>query len=150
MDFRTFSVPRDPDCAVCGEDPTVLEPVDYEQFCSAGSESTAVEVPEIEPQELQKKLDSGEELLLLDVREPFEWDVVHIEGARLVPLGELPQRIGDLEPWRNRAIVVHCHHGGRSRSACHLLLSHGFDQVVNLRNGIDGWSLEVDPSVPRY
>jgi adenylyltransferase/sulfurtransferase len=151
MEFRTFRVPRDPDCAVCGDEPTIREPIDYEQFCAASrSEVGASAVPEVDPQELRKRLDSDEALLLLDVREPFEWELARIEGARLVPLGELPQRIGEFESWRNRPVVVHCHHGGRGRSACELLRSHGFERVANLRTGIDGWSTEVDSSIPRY
>ncbi|MEE8558866.1 MAG: molybdopterin-synthase adenylyltransferase MoeB [Myxococcota bacterium] len=151
MEFRTFVVPKDPDCAVCGEEPTIREPIDYEQFCSASpGQAMDAEPPGIDPEALDRQMRSGSELLLLDVREQVESDVAQIDGARLLPLGELPDRLEELEPWRDRLIVVHCHHGPRSRSACDMLRSHGFAQVLNLRGGIDRWSIDVDPSVPRY
>jgi adenylyltransferase/sulfurtransferase len=151
MEFRTFTVPKDSECVVCGENPSIREPIDYEQFCAAAQgEAADVSVPEIDPQELRQRLASGEELLVLDVREPFEWDVARIEQAQLVPLKELPDRLSELEPWRTRPVVVHCYKQGRSRQACRLLLTNGFEQVLLLRTGIDGWSCDVDPSVPRY
>jgi adenylyltransferase/sulfurtransferase len=151
MQFRTFTVPKDPDCVVCGENPSIREPIDYEQFCaSAQGEAAKIDVPELDPQELRRRLASGEDLLVLDVRERFEWEVARIEGARLIPLRELAQRLAELEPWRTRLVVVHCYKAARSHQACQLLLSNGFEQVAKLRTGIDGWSCDVDPSVPRY
>ncbi|MEE9281123.1 MAG: rhodanese-like domain-containing protein, partial [Myxococcota bacterium] len=85
-----------------------------------------------------------------DVREPFEAELARIEGARLIPLGQLEGAFGELEDWRDRPIVVHCHHGPRSRQACQLLISKGFSHVENLDGGIDAWALDVDPSVGRY
>jgi molybdopterin/thiamine biosynthesis adenylyltransferase/rhodanese-related sulfurtransferase len=149
MEFREFSVPRDPDCAVCGDHPTITEPIDYEGFCSAGA-GPASAVPELGPRDLRARLEAGEPLLLLDVRELWEHEAASIEGARLLPLGELESRLGELEAWRERPIVVHCHHGPRSRAACELLIANGFANVQILREGIDGWSLEVDADVPRY
>jgi adenylyltransferase/sulfurtransferase len=151
MEMREFSVPRDPDCAVCGERPKITEPIDYEAFCSAGSGSAGGRgVQEIDVAELRARLDAGGDLLLIDVREPHEWETARIEGARLIPLGGFEGRIEELAPWRERPIVVHCHHGGRSRRACELLLARGFSRVENLRGGIDAWSQEIDSSVPRY
>ena len=95
-------------------------------------------------------MQSGEELLLIDVREQFEFELARIEGSRLIPLSELPDALSELEDWRNRPIVVHCHHGPRSRAACELLLSGGFSRVDNLEGGIEAWSTDVDPSVSRY
>jgi rhodanese-related sulfurtransferase len=100
--------------------------------------------------DLKRALASGEDLLLLDVREPSEHARARIEGARLLPLGQLEARLNELDAWRGRRVVVHCHHGGRSAHACLLLREHGFQRVENLAGGIDAWSLAVDPSVPRY
>jgi adenylyltransferase/sulfurtransferase len=150
LEFREFRIPRDPECAVCGDSPTITEPIDYQAFCSASGADQAPSVPEIDPPQLKARLDAGEDLLLLDVREPFEAELAAIEGARLIPLGELSDRLADLDAYRDRPIVVHCHHGGRSRTACELLASAGFRAVQNLATGIDGWSLQVDPSVARY
>ena len=151
MEFRTFTVPKDPDCVVCGKNPSIREPIDYEQFCAAAQgEAAKIDVPELDPQELRQRLASGEDLLLLDVRERFEWEVARIEGARLVPLRELSGRLAELESWRKRLVVVHCYKAARSHQACQFLLSKGFEQVTKLRTGIDGWSLDVDASVPRY
>jgi rhodanese-related sulfurtransferase len=100
--------------------------------------------------ELKAARARGEELLLLDVREPSEYARAHIEGAQLMPLGELEGRLPELGSWRHRRVVIHCHHGGRSARACALLRENGFDRVENLAGGIDAWSLTVDPSVPRY
>ncbi len=150
MEFREFRIPRDPECAVCGDSPSITEPIDYQAFCAAAATEQPSTVPEIDPVELRARLDAGEDLLLIDVREPFERELAAIEMARLVPLGELSERLAELETYRDRPIVVHCHHGGRSRSACELLLSEGFGKVENLATGIDGWSLQVDPSVARY
>jgi adenylyltransferase/sulfurtransferase len=149
MEFREFRIQKDPKCPACGERPTLTELIDYEGFCGmptrtdSGARETSVA-------ELQAARTRGEELLLLDVREPSEHARARIEGARLLPLGELEARVSELESWRTRRIVVHCHHGGRSAHACALLRERGFEQVENLAGGIDAWSLSVDPSVPRY
>ena len=150
MEFREFRIPRDPECAVCGDSPSITEPIDYQAFCAAAATDQPSPVPEIAPVELRARLDAGEDLLLIDVREPFERELAAIETARLVPLGELSGRLAELETYRDRPIVVHCHHGGRSRSACELLISEGFGKVENLATGIDGWSLQVDSGVARY
>jgi adenylyltransferase/sulfurtransferase len=149
MEFKTFKIPKDPACAVCGENPSITAPIDYQAFCAArgGSESA---VPELGPRALRERLSRGGDFLLLDVREPFEAEIASIAGARLVPLGHLEARLAELEPWRGREIVVHCRTGGRSRRACELLRSKGFERVSNLAGGIEAWALEVDPSMKRY
>ena len=100
-------------------------------------------MPELEPAALRKRLDAGEDLLLLDVREPFEAEIARIEGARLIPLGDVEKALADLAPWRERQVVIHCQTGGRSRQACRTLLANGFTRVDNLRGGIEAWSGEV-------
>ncbi len=150
MQIRQFTLPKDPDCAVCGASPTIHEPIDYEAFCAATAERMTPSVPEIDPPELRRRLDQNEDLLLIDVRRPFEAEIARIAGARLLPWRELEGALDSLHEWRDRPIVIHCHHGGRSRTACELLRSKGFSRVESLRRGIHGWSLEVDSSIPRY
>ena len=152
MEVREFKLPKDPQCAVCGPSPTITEPIDYEAFCaaSAGTQMEESAVREIGPEELRARLDRGDELLLIDVREPFEAEMAHIEGAKLIPLGSVESRLAELEDWRDRPIVVHCHHGGRSRAACEILIAKGFTRVENLAGGIDEWAVLVDPDLARY
>jgi len=102
------------------------------------------------PKELRERLGDASALLLLDVREPFERELARIEGARAIPLGELETRLGEIAEWRRRPVVVHCKTGARSARACRLLKQQGFELVENLRGGIEAWSTEVDPEVPRY
>jgi sulfur-carrier protein adenylyltransferase/sulfurtransferase len=148
MEFKTFRVPKDPRCAVCGSSPTITEPIDYAAFCAAGA-SAEPAVPELAPRALQARLAAGEELLLLDVREPFEAEIARIPGAQLIPLGQLEARLAELEDWRTRDVVVHCRSGGRSRRACDLLRSKGFERVSNLAGGIEAWAREIDPETKR-
>lgn len=105
-------------------------------------------LPEIAPQELKQKLDDNESVLLLDVREPSEYDIVHLEGARLIPLNTLPQNIESLPS--DQEIVVYCHHGQRSLYAVAYLQQNGFNEAKNLIGGIDQWAAEMDPTLPRY
>jgi adenylyltransferase/sulfurtransferase len=149
MEFREFRVQRDPKCPACGEQPTLTELIDYEEFCGMRAQP-GPGLRETSVADLKAALASGEDLLLLDVREPPEHARARIEGARLLPLGQLEARLGELDAWRARRVVVHCHHGGRSAAACAFLREHGFQRVENLAGGIDAWSLAVDPSVPRY
>jgi adenylyltransferase/sulfurtransferase len=152
MSFRELSLRKDPGCPLCGERPTIRELVDYEQFCGltpAGADESGEEDSlEVAPRELQAARDRGEEVDLLDVREPREHAVARIEGARLVPLGTLPARVAELDS--SRPMVVFCHHGIRSRLAIEFLRRTGFAKLKNLRGGIDAWSRDVDPTVPRY
>jgi adenylyltransferase/sulfurtransferase len=151
MEFRRFRIPKDPACVVCGQNPTITAPIDYAAFCAARADESAEQaIPEVSPLTLRARLDSGEALLLLDVREPFEAERARIPGARLVPLGGLADALAELEPWRERPVVVHCQSGGRSRRACQLLLSKGFKRVENLSGGIEAWSLAVDLESKRH
>src|SRR5215211_543452 len=150
MKFREFNLRRDPECPVCGKNPTIREPIDYELFCGAGAETAPSQggVPEISVADLKRIRDSTAEVELVDVREPYEFEIARIEGAKLIPLGELRERLGELRP--ERELVIHCHTGVRSAHAVQLLQQAGFTRARNLSGGIDAWSREVDPAVPRY
>jgi adenylyltransferase/sulfurtransferase len=143
--FRELNLRRDPQCPVCGENPTIFSPIDYEQFCGLRDEET---VPVISVNELKRKMDEREAFELVDVREPFEYEIARIDGAHLIPLGEIAERLGELQ--RGQQIVVHCHSGMRSAQAVLLLQQRGFSNVYNLEGGIDAWSDQIDPSVPKY
>jgi rhodanese-related sulfurtransferase len=105
-------------------------------------------VKEIDPGELKARLESATPPVLLDVREPWEWEIAHVEGARHIPMASVPDRLAELDPARE--LVVMCHHGGRSRQVAAFLQQHGYDRVSNLAGGIAAWSRDVDPSVPQY
>ena len=143
--FRDLNLRRDPQCPVCGENPTIFSPIDYEQFCEASDEGG---IPEMSPHELKRKMDAGEPFELIDVREPFEYEIARIDGATLIPLGEITDRLDELSD--EQPIVVHCHSGKRSAQAVELLQQHGFTKVYNLEGGIDAWSDQIDPNVPKY
>jgi len=143
--FRELNLRRDPQCPVCGENPTIFSPIDYDQFCGVRDEET---VPIISVNELKRKMDAREAFKLVDVREPFEYEIARIDGAQLIPLGEITERAGELQ--REQQIVVHCHSGTRSAQAVRLLQHRGFNNVYNLEGGIDAWSDQIDPSVPKY
>lgn len=150
MEFRRFRIAKDPACAVCGENPTITAPIDYAAFCASRSDGAAEEaIPELAPSALRDRLAAGQELLLLDVREPHEAEQSRIPGARLIPLGSLEAALAELEPWRERPVVIHCRSGARSRRACQLLRSKGFRQVENLAGGIEAWAVSVDPKHAR-
>jgi molybdopterin/thiamine biosynthesis adenylyltransferase/rhodanese-related sulfurtransferase len=143
--FRELNLRRDPACPVCGENPTIFSPIDYEQFCGAGDGET---IPTMSAHELKRKMDAHEPFELIDVRETFEYEIARIDGAKLMPLGEIAERVDELQ--REQPIVVHCHSGGRSAEAVRMLQQRGFANVYNLEGGIDAWSDQVDPSVPKY
>ena len=147
LQFRELKLEKDPDCPVCGSHPTVTELIDYEAFCGIGAEPS-YDGAEISAQELQQEWERNSDLLVIDVREPHEYEITHIEGAVLIPLGELPDRLNDLDG--HREIVTHCHHGARSLKALEILKAAGFSKVRSLRGGIDAWAVNVDPSLPRY
>jgi adenylyltransferase/sulfurtransferase len=149
MEFSEFRVHKDPACPVCGENPSVTELIDYEGFCGVEPTRTGA-VAGISAAGLAALRETGEELLLLDVRQPEEFGKARIEGSLLIPLGELEARIEEIGAWRRRRVVVHCHHGPRSTRACEILLAQGFERVENLTGGIEAWSVSVDPTVPRY
>ncbi len=148
MEFREFRLRKDPACPACGAEPTIRELADYEGFCGMSADERSI--PEIQAAALKAALDSGEELLLLDVRQPEEFSKACIDGAVLIPLGELQVRLGELTRWRERRVVVTCHHGMRSQSGAEILRQSGFTRIESLAGGIEAWSLTVDASVPRY
>ena len=153
MRFREFKLRKDPECPVCGTNPTVTELIDYEQFCGIRPEPAVTAERgtadwEISAVDLKEKLDAGEKILVLDVREPNEYEINRIEGSTLIPLGELPRRYAELD--REVAIVCQCKMGARSAKAMELLQSVGFSNVKNLRGGILSWIDTVDPSQPKY
>jgi adenylyltransferase/sulfurtransferase len=150
MRFRELKLRRDRECPVCGDNPTVKHLIDYQEFC--GVKTVANPIPAahgvIDPVEVKSKLDRGDKFLLLDVREPHEYQIARIEGATLLPLGQLPARLGELD--KNAEIVAHCKMGGRSQQAVDLLKQQGFTNVRNMTGGINAWSDKVDKSVPKY
>jgi molybdopterin/thiamine biosynthesis adenylyltransferase/rhodanese-related sulfurtransferase len=145
MQFRELKLRRDSQCPVCGEKPTIVAPIDYDQFCGARADGS---VPAISVHELKRKIDACEALELIDVREPFEFEIARIDRAKLIPLGEIAERADELR--FEQPIVVHCHTGRRSAQAVRLLQQLGFSNVYNLEGGIDAWSDFIDPSVPKY
>lgn len=144
MQFRELKIRRDPKCPICGDNPTIAELQDYVAFCGIGSS----DVPEISPIQLKKLMHSSEPPLLLDVREPHEFEINRIAGGQLIPLDELPHQINDLD--KGQSIVAYCLSGSRSARACEYLLAAGFENVQNLRGGIRAWGEEVDPEMIRY
>ncbi len=153
MKFRELKLRKDPECPVCGTNPTVTKLIDYEQFCGirpepAQTSGAAVNDWEITPVDLKKKLDAGETPFILDVREPNEYQINKIPGSVLIPLGELPRRYQELP--RDREIVTQCKMGGRSAKAQDFLKTVGFTNVKNLRGGILEWIDKVDPTQPKY
>ena len=147
LSFRELKLEKDPDCPVCGPRPTVTALIDYEVFCGVGAEPSYDSL-EVTAAELAAEWKGHPDLLVLDVREPHEHEIARIEGAKLIPLSQLPDRLGDLDG--HREIVTHCHHGARSLKALEILKAAGFSKVRSLRGGIDAWSVNVDPGVPRY
>jgi sulfur-carrier protein adenylyltransferase/sulfurtransferase len=152
MRFRELKLRKNPECPVCGTHPTVTQLIDYQQFCGLESESDvqrAVKngIPQLSVKELKKRMDAGENLFILDVREPFEYRIANI-GGKLIPQNEVPERIGEID--RNQEIIVQCKSGGRSQRIAEFLKQSGFANVANLAGGILAWSDEVDPRVPKY
>ena len=143
--FRELNLRRDPECPVCGEKPTIFSPIDYEQFCGARDEGA---MPTMSVHDVKRKMDAREPFELIDVREPFEYEIARIDGAKLIPLGQIAERVNELQ--RERSIVVHCHSGRRSAEAVRLLQQRGFANVYNLEGGIDAWSEQIDSNVPKY
>jgi adenylyltransferase/sulfurtransferase len=150
--FKEFKIRKDPNCPICGDNPTIHELIDYDQFCGvpqADAEAAKeLDVPTITATELKTKFDRNERFVLVDVREPFEYDISRIPGSKLIPLGELPARLSELDSADD--IVLHCKVGGRSAKALRILQEAGFRKLNNLQGGITAWSDEVDPSIPKY
>jgi len=150
MKFRELKLRKNPNCPMCGPNRTIHELIDYYEFCGVrGEEAPApdVQVPEITPRELKARLDRGDDLFILDVREPHEYQICNLKG-QLIPLGELPRRVHELDS--SREIVAHCRSGKRSAEAVDFLRKAGFRKTLSLKGGILAWSDEVDPSVPKY
>ena len=161
MDFRTVNVPTNPDCPVCGNDPTVTELIDYEAFCGIPQDDEASTngtvnvsdsddaLPEISVHDLKSRRDAGDAPFVLDVREPYEAEIASINADQLIPVDELEDRLHELEADPDEEIVVHCRSGGRSAKATELLREKGYD-ASNLEGGVLAWSDEIDSDVPQY
>src|SRR5215213_3920919 len=146
--FRELKLRKDPSCPICGEQPTIHELIDYQAFCGIGAEPDYAGV-EIGVEDFRvEREQKGDELVLVDVREPHEWEIAHIEGARLIPLSQLPDRLAELDG--HAEIVTQCHHGVRSLKALEILRGAGFGKVRSLAGGIDAWAERVEPGMPRY
>ena len=153
MRFRELKLRRDPDCPVCGDNPSVTELIDYEQFCgvtpaASAADSSAGADDDATVEQLKARIDSRDGVFILDVREPQEYQICAIPGSTLIPLGELPSRLHELEG--RGEMIVHCKSGARSAKAVKLLRDAGFAQAKNLRGGILRWIDAVDPSLPKY
>jgi adenylyltransferase/sulfurtransferase len=152
MRFRELKLRKNPECPICGDHPTITGLIDYHQFCGVPQQPPKQESKltedEIEVTEVKEKLDRGDAFVLIDVREPHEYQICNIPAARLIPLGEVGKRLGELDPEAD--IVIHCKSGMRSARACGILKAAGFKQVRNMKGGILAWSDRVDRSVPKY
>jgi len=152
MKFRELKLRKDPDCPVCGTHPTVTKLIDYEQFCgvapAAPEQITMNNATEITSLELKQRLDRGDNLKIIDVREPNEYQINRIPGSVLIPLGDIPRRYTELDPADE--LVMQCKSGARSAKAADFLRSVGFKKVLNLKGGVLDWIDKVDPSQPKY
>ena len=166
MGFRTLKLRKNKDCPVCGENPTVTELIDYDQFCGipkptetgplevardkAVAEAAVVDgIPQVSVETLKHKLDAKENIFVLDVREPHEVQIANI-GAPLIPVGDLEKRIGELASQKNSEIYIHCRSGARSQKAALILKQAGFTNVSNVSGGILAWADKIDPTMPKY
>jgi len=149
MKFRELKLRKNPDCPACGKHPTITKLIDYNEFCGIRGEEKPVEtgIPEMQVEELKRRLDAGDNLFVLDVREPHEYQICNI-GGHLIPLGDLPKRVNELDS--SREIVAHCRSGVRSGKAVAFLQQAGFKKVHNLAGGILAWADRVDPKMPKY
>ncbi|HEX7879395.1 MAG TPA: molybdopterin-synthase adenylyltransferase MoeB [Candidatus Eisenbacteria bacterium] len=150
MSFRELKLKKNPDCPICGPNRTIHELIDYQQFCgiTPHEAETGEAEFEIAPAELKARLDRGDKLTIIDVREPHEYEINRIQGSRLIPLGQVPERMHELSSADD--IVLHCKAGLRSQKALAILRGAGFSRLKNLTGGIDRWAREVDPSLPQY
>lgn len=149
MRFRELKLRKNPDCPICGTHPTIKELIDYEEFCGLNAPSEQVsEEFQISADELKQRLDDGGNVVLLDVREPMEWEIAHLDGAVLMPVSQVPNRVNELSTAEE--IVVYCKSGVRSARVTNFLRELGFRKVKNLAGGIDEWADHVDPQMPRY
>lgn len=152
MSFQEFKVRRNPRCPLCGDNPTIKQLIDYDQFCGIRGQETpapsADQDSDLTVDDLKRRLDAGEALFILDVRNPEEYQICRLHGSTLLPLPELGRRFQELD--RNREIVVHCKSGMRSLKAQQFLRQQGFNRVRNLKGGILAWAERIEPSMPRY
>ena len=153
MKFRELKLRRDPECPVCGDHPTVKALIDYEQFCglkpaAGAAPAPTAEIPVVTVEEVKQRLDRGDDVVVLDVREPHEVDIVRIDGSTVIPLGELPNRLDELP--RDKDLLVHCKMGGRSAKAVTLLREKGFDRASNVTGGILAWVDRIEPQKSKY
>jgi molybdopterin/thiamine biosynthesis adenylyltransferase/rhodanese-related sulfurtransferase len=152
MRFRELKLRKNPECPVCGANPTVTKLIDYQQFCGIMPESNQEKalkngIPQISVKELKSRIDAGEDVFILDVREPYEYQIANI-GGKLIPQNEVPQRLAEID--REREIVVQCRSGQRSQRIAEFLQQSGYQKVANLAGGILAWSDEIDPKVQKY
>jgi molybdopterin/thiamine biosynthesis adenylyltransferase/rhodanese-related sulfurtransferase len=152
MRFRELKLRKNPECPVCGAHPTVTKLIDYQQFCGIMPETAQEKnlkngIPQMTVKELKSRLDAGEDVQLIDVREPYEYQIAQI-GGKLIPQNDVPNRLGEID--RNREVVVHCRSGGRSQRIAEFLKQAGYPNVSNLTGGILAWSDEIDPKVAKY
>ena len=147
-EFRELQLERDPDCPVCGEEPSIVELADQEAVCADPPAQETVVDLNVSPKQVDGWLRDGSDVTLLDVRTPIEVGICRLPSSVFVPLQELPERLGELDP--EQRIVVYCHHGIRSAQAVAFLRGRGFARTMNLSGGIEAWAREVDPSLPRY
>jgi adenylyltransferase/sulfurtransferase len=152
MSFQEFKVRRNPRCPLCGDRPSITKLIDYEQFCGLRGQEpspTAAETSwETTVEELKGRLDRHENVFILDVRNPEEYQICRIPGSTLIPLPELPRRFRELD--RDRELIVHCKSGMRSLKATQFLRQQGFEKVKNLKGGIHAWAEKIDPTMPKY
>ena len=149
MKFRELKVRKDPECPVCGKNPTVTELIDYDAFCGVTPDvADAAAQSQLTPKEVKALLDAGRDVAVIDVREPHEWDIVHLEGAKLIPMNDVVDRVSEIP--QNGDVIVMCKVGQRSANVLQWLHSIGLTHVKHLAGGIDAWAREVDPGLPRY
>jgi molybdopterin/thiamine biosynthesis adenylyltransferase/rhodanese-related sulfurtransferase len=149
MSFTTLKLRKNPDCVICSDRPTITQLIDYDQFCGVVPHDVEAEQGlEITVKDLKRQLDEdGKDLVVLDVREPHEWYISHLDFARLMPKGDLPDHLNELD--QTKDYVLHCKSGVRSLDAARLMKSAGF-RVKSLRGGINAWAREIDPTLPQY
>jgi adenylyltransferase/sulfurtransferase len=152
MKFRELKLRKNHECPVCGDNPTVTQLIDYQNFCGIVPETPQEAnlkngIPQITVKELKRRIDAGEDVQLIDVREPYEYQIAQI-GGKLIPQNDVPQRLNEID--RDREVVVQCKSGGRSQRIAEFLQQAGYPRVVNLAGGITAWSDEIDPKVPKY
>ena len=152
MRFRELKLRKNPDCPVCGSNRTITQLIDYQQFCGLAPEPAqpAAEkngIQQITVKELKRRIDGGESLQIIDVREPFEYEIANI-GAKLIPQNDVPNRLSEID--RNREVIVHCKAGGRSQKIAEYLKQSGYKKVMNVAGGILAWADQVDPTMMKY